>query len=74
MTNQLPNDGQAINLLNEKQAAKWLNVSVPTLRRWRLFPGRGPKFRKLHCCVRYAMADLIEFIDQAARTSTQEVA
>jgi predicted DNA-binding transcriptional regulator AlpA len=74
MKNELLSDGQAIKLLTEKEAAKLLAVSVPTLRRWRLFPGRGPKFRKLHKCVRYAETDLQEFIDAAARTSTGEAA
>jgi len=74
MKHVLLENEQESNLLNEKQAAKRLNVSVATLRRWRLFPGRGPKFRKLHGCVRYAIADLLEFIEQAARTSTQGVA
>jgi hypothetical protein len=74
MTNALLNDKQIAQLLNEKDTAQRLSVSVATLRRWRLFPGRGPKFRKLYGCVRYAVTDLHEFIEQAARISTGRAA
>ncbi len=42
----------AVPLIDEREAARLLNVSVPTLRRWRLLR-QGPPFRKLGALVRY---------------------
>ena len=61
---------QANKLLNEKDAAKLLGVSVSTLRRWRRL-GSGPVYRKLNGAVRYSAVDLQKFIDDRARVSTQ---
>jgi len=58
-------------LLNEKQAAAWLNVSVKTLQGWR-YRGGGPKYVKLGRSVRYAMADLEAFVVASKRTSTSD--
>jgi len=64
------------NLLNEKEAAKILDVSVPTLRRWRLLRNNGPTFRKLNAngSVRYALEDLQRFVEQSAVTPRKETA
>jgi predicted DNA-binding transcriptional regulator AlpA len=44
-------------LLNEKNLAARLSLSVATLRAWRL-KGYGPKWCKLGSAVRYAPADV----------------
>src|SRR5690349_4652969 len=41
-----------LDLLTENDVSKRLNVSVASLRRWRL-EGRGPAFLKVGCLVRY---------------------
>ena len=45
------------SFLNEQEVAKRLNVSVATLRRWRL-EKRGPMFVKVGSLVRYRPEDL----------------
>lgn len=64
------------NLLNEKEAAKILGVSVPTLRRWRLMNNTGPTYRKLNAngSVRYAVEDLQRFVDESAVPPRKEAA
>lgn len=49
-------------LLNEHQAAALLGVKVATLRNWR-WMGKGPRYRKLGRCVRYARTDLAAFAE-----------
>jgi predicted DNA-binding transcriptional regulator AlpA len=44
-------------LLNEHQVARHLNISVGTIRRYRLL-NRGPKYLKLNAAVRYKVSDL----------------
>jgi len=46
-----------INLQTEKQVSKQLNVSVASLRRWRLLK-RGPQFIKVGSLVRYRPEDI----------------
>ena len=58
-------------LLDEKQAAALLNVSVKTLQA-RRSRGGGPRFVKLGRSVRYAMADLEAFVLAAVRSSTSD--
>ena len=48
-------------LLNEKQAARMLAVSVAALRRWRR-EGRGPQFARLQRCVRYDLRAIEQFL------------
>jgi hypothetical protein len=48
-------------LLDEKQAAKYLNCSIAFLRRFRLLR-QGPLFVKLGRLVRYRLADLEMYI------------
>lgn len=45
------------SFLNEQEVSKRLNVSVATLRRWRL-EKRGPMFIKVGSLVRYRPEDL----------------
>jgi hypothetical protein len=46
-----------LRFFNEHQLAAMLNISVATLRRWRLL-GYGPKFIKLGAAVRYQIKDV----------------
>ena len=50
-----------LDLLTENDVSKRLNVSVASLRRWRL-QGRGPAFLKVGCLVRYRPEDLESWI------------
>jgi predicted DNA-binding transcriptional regulator AlpA len=50
------------NLLNEYDVAKILNVSVATVRRWRLF-GQGPRYIKIGASVRYRPEDVKAYLD-----------
>ncbi len=55
-------------MLNEKQAARALAVSVAALRRWRR-EGRGPQFTRLERCVRYKLSAIESWL--ADNTSTR---
>jgi Helix-turn-helix domain len=46
-----------VNLMTEHEVSKRLNVSVASLRRWRLLR-RGPAFLKVGSLVRYPPEDL----------------
>jgi hypothetical protein len=46
-----------VNLMTEQEVSKRLNVSVASLRRWRLLR-RGPAFLKVGSLVRYRPEDL----------------
>lgn len=50
-------------LLNEKQAAAYLNIKPQTLTRWR-WAGKGPKSVKVGGAVRYRAEALEEFITE----------
>ena len=58
-------------LVNEIEAARILDLSVKTLRRWR-WAGKGPTFRKIGAAVRYHPADLDAFIEAGRRQATSE--
>lgn len=60
-----------VRLLNTKQLAELFGVSVVTLEQWRL-KGKGPKFIKVGRCVRYRMADVLGFQEDAVRRSTSD--
>lgn len=59
-------------LIDEKQAAALLHVSVKSLQGWR-YRGGGPEFVKLGRSVRYEMSDLEDFVQAARRTSTSDL-
>lgn len=44
-------------MLNDHQVAKYLNMSVASVRRWRMFR-KGPKFVKIGSAVRYRRGDV----------------
>ena len=50
-------------LYSEKQAAQILACSVAALRKWRLL-GKGPVFCRIGRLVRYAIADLLAFMEK----------
>jgi len=50
-------------LLNEHEVAEILNVSVASVRRWRLL-GRGPRFLKIGASVRYRSEELSEWLEK----------
>lgn len=60
-----------IELLNEVQTARRLQLSPKTLRNWRVV-GTGPKFLKLGRAVRYCDADLLAWIAKGSRQSTSD--
>ena len=62
-------------LINEREAAAMLGVSIKSLQRWRC-EGRGPRFKRLSArCVRYAESDLRGYIASIpAVRSTAEAA
>jgi hypothetical protein len=49
---------------DERFAALYLDISVETLRTWRK-QNRGPRYRRIGRCVRYAIADLLAFVESA---------
>jgi excisionase family DNA binding protein len=61
----------ARELLNEAQAADYLNVSARTLQAWRV-QGRGPLFTKLSRAVRYRRADLDAYVARGVVQSTTQ--
>ncbi len=50
-------------MIDEKQAARALSVSVAALRRWR-HEGRGPRFVRLERCIRYDVCELKSFLER----------
>jgi excisionase family DNA binding protein len=59
------------SLLNQKQAAQVLGISVRTLERHRV-AGTGPRWARLGRLVRYRESDLVEWIERNLRSSTSE--
>ncbi len=59
-------------LLDQKQAAQLLGLSVRTLERHRL-EGTGPTFVRLGRLVRYRAADIAAWVEASARTSTSDL-
>ena len=63
---------QSGGLINEFEAAGELDVSVSTLRKWRI-TGKGPKFIRLSPrCIRYRRDWLEKYADARAYTSTSQ--
>jgi predicted DNA-binding transcriptional regulator AlpA len=59
------------SLLNQKQAARVLGLSVRTLERHRV-AGTGPRWARLGRLVRYRQSDLTAWVDSNVRLSTSE--
>jgi len=60
--NELPT-GMVPRMLNEKQTARMMSVSVAALRRWR-HERRGPQFVRLERCVRYDMNSILRYLSE----------
>lgn len=56
-------------LLNEHQAAEYLNLSVRSLQAWRV-RGCGPRYSKIGRSVRYRLCDLDAFVADNLTPST----
>ncbi|MBI3896451.1 MAG: helix-turn-helix domain-containing protein [Acidobacteria bacterium] len=56
------NDNSLEKLLDEKELAQLIRVSIPTLRYWRS-EGKGPRFRKVGQMVRYAPSDVTAWLN-----------
>ena len=56
---------QPSEVLDEKQVAAYVNVSLATVRRWRLLR-TGPKFVKIGALVRYRRTDLEDWLRSCA--------
>ena len=70
------NSGSSVtstDLVDERQAATRLAVSVRTLQQWRV-SGGGPRFAKIGRCVRYRTSDLDAFVVANLRAHTSEEA
>ena len=50
------------SLLDERGVARWIRVSVATLRYWRS-EGKGPRYRKVGQLVRYAPSDVNDWLN-----------
>jgi predicted DNA-binding transcriptional regulator AlpA len=62
MRTNMPDNSTLSRLLNEKEVAERLAVSVATIRRRRLL-GQPPIARKIGNAVRYKLADVEAFLD-----------
>jgi hypothetical protein len=62
-----------LQFVDERKAAKILDVPVGTLRNWR-WRGHGPPFHKFQAAVRYELNDLADYARATRRTSTTEAA
>ena len=54
-------------LIDERELAEWLGVSLHTIRRWRYMrpDPEGPPVRRIGRSIRYAVADVNEWIDES---------
>jgi len=57
--------GQPARVLNEHEVARILQLSVATMRHWRLVE-KGPKWLKLGSAVRYRPQDVQAYLDGKA--------
>ncbi len=55
-------------MLNERQTARTLSVSVAALRRWRR-EGRGPQFTRCERCIRYELRAIQRFVEENSSPS-----
>ena len=66
------NTGRAVDLpdvASRPQVAEYTGISVPTLARWAMEAGKGPKFVKAGGRVLYRKADVLAWLDSLAAAS-----
>lgn len=73
MQSSLQSQGYLPQLLDEKQAAKLLSVSIAALRRWRA-ESRGPEFTRLERCIRYPVQSLERYLAENLSTTKKKAA
>jgi predicted DNA-binding transcriptional regulator AlpA len=61
-TADVPPPAKVSEMMTEHQVAEFLNMSVASVRRWRLFR-TGPKFVKIGSAVRYKRHDIEMWLD-----------
>jgi excisionase family DNA binding protein len=61
----------AKKLLNRREAAELLGLTVGTLAVW-AFQGRGPAFVKVGRSVRYRVGDIEAFVEQGRKTTREQ--
>jgi predicted site-specific integrase-resolvase len=61
MKEKAPTTNTQPQLWKEADTARFLDVSVAALRRWRR-EGRGPKFLRLERCIRYSPEAIEQFL------------
>ncbi|WP_328600465.1 helix-turn-helix transcriptional regulator [Mesorhizobium xinjiangense] len=66
----VPRRGNRAGLLTPADAADAMNISIPTLARWRS-EGAGPAYVKLGGRVLYKVGDIEDFIEGSIRTKTR---
>ncbi len=60
------------SLLNEREAADFLDVTTRCLQAWR-YRGGGPRFVKISSrCIRYRRGDLLDWVQEKLRADTSE--
>jgi hypothetical protein len=62
-----------VNLMTEQEVSKRLNVSVASLRRWRLLR-RGPAFLKVGSLARYRPEDLEAWLTSQPKGGSRDTA
>jgi hypothetical protein len=63
---------EAQRLLNEREAAAFLNLTARALQNWR-YLGRGPRFVRIsRKAIRYRLCDLQAFVEEHLRSSTSD--
>lgn len=53
---------EKLRMLNDRQAAGFLNVGLQTMRNWRT-QRRGPDYHRLGRSIRYSESDLRKFLE-----------
>jgi excisionase family DNA binding protein len=59
-------ENETNRMMSEYELSAYLNISVGTIRRWRMFQ-TGPVYRKLGVLVRYLKQDVDEWLEKQPR-------
>lgn len=58
-------------LLTTDQLSQYLQISVSSLNKARMEPGKGPRFIKVGASVRYRVGDVRTYLDEMSRRSVR---